>query len=271
MGNTTKNAAIIRDQLEQVELKPHPGPAPVRRSRSFFRILGQAVRMLVATVAGVALAAFIVVRVYERVFVSEPSGTAYISSDAIVLSAPTSGQVTYLNAVAGKGEPAFTVLGDDGRTLSVDMPCDCRMMDPVAVEGTRVRSGMPVGEVIPKDPAIYVAATIDGDALLTLYKYPQVAVTFVDGETVPATIRTLPRISNVVSGRSGEVQVTLDPGRELTAAEIGEPVKVTFDTFPLFMRAWKNRLSALNFDFLREPVAADSTGTNDLATNLRSP
>jgi hypothetical protein len=248
MGNTTKNAAIIRDQLEQVELKPHPGPAPVRRSRSFFRILGQAVRMLVATVAGVALAAFIVVRVYERVFVSEPSGTAYISSDAIVLSAPTSGQVTYLNAVAGKGEPAFTVLGDDGRTLSVDMPCDCRMMDPVAVEGTRVRSGMPVGEVIPKDPAIYVAATIDGDALLTL-----------------------PRISNVVSGRSGEVQVTLDPGRELTAAEIGEPVKVTFDTFPLFMRAWKNRLSALNFDFLREPVAADSTGTNDLATNLRSP
>jgi alginate biosynthesis protein Alg44 len=219
--------------------------------------LRQGVRVCFALGAGAALAAFVASRIYDRMFTHDQAGASYVATDTVILAAPVTGQVTYLNRAAKAGEPAITVLGDDGRQVSVDMPCDCTLMEPLVAVGSRVSGGTPAGELIGKNTPIYVTAAVDGDLLLTLYKNPRIAVTFPDGKTVQAAVMALPRMSGLGLAHGSGVNVKLVPDRKLMAAEIGEPVKVTFDTFPVFMREVKTAISAIRIDLWGAAEAAE--------------
>lgn len=215
------------------------------------RLAKQGSRIALVAGAGIALTGFVGSRVYDRIFISEDQGASFISTDMLVLSSPADGQVTFLNRTAKKGEPLLTVLTDDGRQVSVDMTCDCAMMEPLVTEGARVFSGMPLGEMMRLDASVEVTAMLSGDALLNLYKNPRVTVTFTDGEAVPAAIINLPRISGLAASQNNLVAVKLKPDRQLSKAEVGQPVKVSFDSFALFRSSGPSQTVMSKVDLVR--------------------
>ncbi len=222
---------------------------PIRRPS--FLNFNQVMKVFAAGAGGIALVAFIGIRLYERTFVSYPAEASYVAADTIVLAAPASGQLQFIKTDAAQGEPAFSLLQDDGRTISVDMPCDCVLANLQVQVGSRVTPGSAIGEAIGRDPAIYVVAMLDLDRLLTLYGNPHISVTFVDGETVPAVVNGLPRISELESSRTGMIRVKFQPQRKLGLVELGQPVTVALDTFQPLLRSWKSHFAWLWPDKVR--------------------
>lgn len=216
-----------------------------RIRRPSFLGLKQITKVVAAGTAGIALVAFIAIRLYERTFVIYPAEASYVAADTIVLAAPASGQLQFIKTDAAQGEPAFSLLQDDGRTISVDMPCECVLANLQVQVGSRVTPGAAIGEAIGRDPEIYVVAMLDLDRLLTLYGNPHISVTFVDGETVPAVVNGLPRISELESSRTGMIRVKFQPQRKLGPVELGQPVTVALDTFQPLLRSWKSHLAWL--------------------------
>ncbi len=97
---------------------------------------------MVATVAlSLTLAGVAVKLVYERVFSKEVQQLAVLSTGGQALRAVASGQISYLNLGAKRGEVLYTLQSVSGTTLSINMPCDCKVLPMNAGEGSTVMAG----------------------------------------------------------------------------------------------------------------------------------
>lgn len=246
MNEPTKPVTVrkARPQKAAAQSRRRAQPTKAGQTLSYSKF-GQGLRVAAAAATGIVLVTFITSRIYERAFVSYPAQSSYIAADSMVLLSPVPGQLKYLKIDAARGEPVFSLLLDDGRTISVDMPCDCVLSNAQTRVGMRVNTGMPIGEAMGNVPSLYVTALLDVDHLISLYGNPRISVTFVDGETVSAAVGDLPRINALEASRSGLIRVKLKPERALSPAELGQPVTVAFDRFPTLLPSWSTRVGWL--------------------------
>ena len=230
--------------LGSVAAKPETGSANKSAAGGAGRI-GKFLRGTLALAAGVALLLFVVERVHQRVFVITPAGLASISGDIITLTAPDSGAVSIIDKMPGLGMPIAGIFADGGKLSLINMPCVCRIVKNLMPKGGVVEKGQPVFAVMPGDGEMFITAETPVSALPGLKAGASIFVTFSDGSQSLASLRSvLP-----IDADARHLDVTFTTATPLDPSQLGEPVKVVFDTFPGWWAGIKNQSSQLYSNF----------------------
>lgn len=197
--------------------KPKGAQAPVRRMRRF----GGTLLLLLLTVALLALVGS---KVFQRVFTHRLAAPAVVGFDGRTLAATATGQIDFLDPGAQSGEVAFAIRSNTGQTLSVVMPCDCRV-EVLGVEaGSTVFAGDPVLHVSDPDAALVLTGTVLPEEMLDLARASAVDLRFADGTRVTAE---LPPGSLGSAAPGDPVPFRLVPSQPLAADRAGELAEVT--------------------------------------------
>lgn len=196
-----------------------PARGPVRGGG--LRRIGGTVLVVALTVALVGL---VVGKVFSRVFTLRLSTPAVAGFDGRTLAATATGQIEFLNPDAKTGEVAFAIRANTGQTLSVVLPCDCRVEVLGPDAGSTVFAGDPVLRVSDRDAPLVVNGTILPEELLELSRARSVELRFADGTT--ATARLAP--GGLGSAAPGDpVPFQLIPDQPLVADRAGQLAEVT--------------------------------------------
>jgi len=198
------------------------------------RAVGVSARYAAIAAAAAALLVFVAASIYERVFVV-PSQSARIVADIIVVPAAANGRVTFIagGSEVDAGEPIATVLAANGMSETIDSPCHCQIHARHVRSDSFVVLGEPILSLRQPDAEPYVVAHVPDNYLMQFYRGVTATIEYADGYRVAnAKIRPLPVLpEDGTAEDGGVVRVALDPGRSITAEEIGQPARVYFDTF----------------------------------------
>jgi hypothetical protein len=195
--------------------------------------IGKSAKGLLALAAGVALAAFVVERIHQRVFVTSPQTVSSIGGDVATLVAPSSGLMTEVSQAAAFGQPIAGILSGDGKLQVISMPCVCEVAKTFVTKGAVVTKDDPILAVMPQDGELFIKADAQTRILPYLKAGAPISVTFADGSMSTASLRSvLP-----VDDNAEHLALTLSSGKPLDVAQLGEPVVVSYDTFPV---VWTN-------------------------------
>jgi mannuronan synthase len=180
----------------------------------------------VATVAlSLALAGVATKLVYERVFSKEVQQLAVLSTGGQALRAVASGQISYLNLGAKRGEVLYTLQSISGITLSINMPCDCKVLPMNTGEGSTVMAGDTIVEVIDRATAPVVQAVVTAEQAKQLVAGDIAELSLADGQVTFGRLAQDAQALKPV-GNQGEVRALIAPQADLGDAAIGAPVSV---------------------------------------------
>lgn len=191
--------------------------------------------------------------VYKRAFVI-PAQSAFVTADVIVMTAPTAGMLTSLlpegQETITRGSPIAGIQNDSLAGVTVESPCNCRVVARKARVGMHVTQGENLLVLAPDTAKPYGLARLTPNQALALQSGTTVQVGLGDGATAtPGIIREIRRHSSLWAGD----QRTLDPGApvevlidfagDVPLTAIGTPLAVEFDTFADsrlngFLRRW---------------------------------
>jgi mannuronan synthase len=112
--------------------------------------------------AGLALLAVIAFGVWERHFAID-AVTATIDAPVVEVRAPIAGR--FVSALAPgervlEGASLGRVQGLDGATLTLESPCDCRMLDQLGLSGLYHQAGDPLIALVPAQEPLMVRAQL---------------------------------------------------------------------------------------------------------------
>lgn len=183
------------------------------------------------TVAGGAALFYLGTSIYDRLFVFE-AASAQVAFDTIDQTSPIAGTLT---AVAKPGPVAsgavlFDVVDADGATTEVASPCNCEVATGGREYGAFVSAGSTVVKLVRSDSTPKVLVGVAFPDLRRVYEGAAIDIRFLDGEQIHGA-RVL-AIRSLGGQQSGLVSIEVDPGRQLKAAQFGEPVYARFDTAP---------------------------------------
>jgi len=193
------------------EASARPNAAPDRG-------IGAKMRQLSGTVAIIALSALLVTlvaqRVFQRAFTTTLATPAIAGFDGRTLAATATGQIDFLNPQAKPGEVAFAIRANSGETLSVTMPCDCRI-EPLGVEaGATVFAGDPILRLSAPDAPLILSGSLPAGRAIDLAAADHVELRFADGTHFAATLAP--------GGIAGSASVDLLPYRLLPVTPLPE-------------------------------------------------
>lgn len=188
-------------------------------------LIGRTVKVVATVALSLTLAGVAVKLVYERVFSKEVQQLAVLSTGGQALRAVASGQISYLNFGAKRGEVLYTLQSVSGTTLSINMPCDCKVLPMNAGEGSTVMAGDTIVEVIDKATAPVVQAVVTAEQAKQLVAGDIAELSLAGGEVAYGTLARDAQALKPV-GNQGEVRALIAPQADLTEAAIGAPVSV---------------------------------------------
>ena len=193
------------------------GVAPARRVRRFGGTL-----LLLALTA--LLLGLVATKVYQRVFTYQLVSPAVVGFEGRALAATATGQIDFLDPEAKSGDVAFAIRSNTGQTLSVVMPCDCRV-EVLGVEaGSTVFAGDPVLRVSQPDAPLVLTGTVLPEEMLALAQSSAVDLRFADGRDVTAHLAP----GGIGTAAPGEpVPVRLIPDQPLADDLVGQLAEVT--------------------------------------------
>lgn len=181
--------------------------------------------MAAAAAATVALAAVVANLAYARVFSSEVPRLATVSGDGEVMRALASGQISFVNDKAAKGDVIYALRSTSGDTLNVTMPCDCRVLPHRISEGATVLAGDPVVEVVQSNSSPVVVAAMPGELAKSLVAGNVAELRFADGTIAYAhPVDTTTGFG--MASNEDLVTVRLAPSTPIPTEKIGTPVSV---------------------------------------------
>jgi hypothetical protein len=210
-------------------------------SRHALSTAGRLAKGLLALAAGIALIAFVGERMHQRMFVTTPDAVSSVGGDIITLAAPVSGLLMELKGAASFGQPVAGVYSSEGKLQILAMPCDCQVVKSFMAKGAVVEKGQPIMAVMPKGGEFFINTEANINVLSGLKQGASASLLFADGSVASAKLRSvLP-----VRANSTSLQITLTSDTPLAAAQLGEPVKVTFDTWPSFLASFRSSSQVL--------------------------
>jgi hypothetical protein len=188
-------------------------------------MVGRSVKMVATVAASLVLAGIAANLVYERVFSKEVKQLAVLSAGGQPLRAIASGQISYLDLGATRGEVLYTLQSVSGTTLSVNMPCDCKILPTRAGEGSTVMAGDPIVEVVDETATPVVQAVVSADQAKQLVSGDIAELRFSDGKVIFGNLAQNAEALTAV-GNEGEMRALIEPSTELGSEAAGSPVSV---------------------------------------------
>ncbi|MEZ5583502.1 MAG: HlyD family efflux transporter periplasmic adaptor subunit [Candidatus Competibacteraceae bacterium] len=191
--------------------------------------------------ASLLLVAAVGSSLYNKLFVI-PAQAAFVTADVIMVTSPTSGVLTTLppagQDTVTRGSPVAGIDNGSSYGVTVDSPCNCRVVARKAKAGMFTKQGDTLLVLAPDTAKPYALAQLLPSEALSLRNGTAVRVGLGDGEkTVPGTIREIRRHADLWTGGQGNpgpwtpVEVVIEFGEELPLSSIGAPLAVEFDTF----------------------------------------
>jgi mannuronan synthase len=182
-------------------------------------------RFLATSVLTLALAGIVASLAYTRIFSHEVPQLGMVAGNGEVLRAVASGQISYLNTAAAKGDVVYSLRSNSGDTLNVTMPCDCKVLPGKIAEGATVLAGDPVVEAVSGNVEPVVDATMSPDLAKMLINGSVAELHFSDGRVVYAKPADAPDAFRP-TGREHEVDVRLVPEGPIANEALGTPVSI---------------------------------------------
>lgn len=156
------------------------------------RGLRPVLRRVAGTAAIVGLTALLLTlvaeKVFQRVFTVTLATPAIAGFAGRTLAATATGQIDFLNAAAAPGEVAFAIRANSGQTLSVLMPCACRVETLGVEAGATVFAGDPILRLSAPDAALEVTGALPPDRAYDLARADHLDLRFADGTVVAARL-----------------------------------------------------------------------------------
>ena len=215
------DASVRRSDAARIQPKSINGSL----GRRLKRLVGGAVIAL----ASAALMGVVGIGLHERFFVIDADGLSTVTVEGMTLRAISAGQIEFLNPEAKAGQPLFSIKAVSGDSITVSMPCDCRVIPGQLVTGETVLAGEPVVQVSAADARPIVHTRLNARGVRELAGGARVEIVLPGGRRVGATY-SAPTFSGTAAAQDA-VEVTLIPGG-VTLADLGQPVSVRVLTFP---------------------------------------
>lgn len=196
------------------------------------RILGLAVFLVV----GLAAFAFLSSIVYKRLFTFE-AVAANVAAETTTVYQPRDGVVEFaaLGESVKQGERLATITlappaSAEQATVDVLSPCDCYVVSVDHPSTTYGRAGGRLITLVDKDATLYVSVRLPFRRLANLAEQPSISLTYLDGQTASDVgVLSIPKITEYTAT---QLEIRVQPGRELDPSLVGQPVLATFDTAP---------------------------------------
>ena len=196
---------------------------PVGRATALsgLRRLVGTLAVLALTFALVSLAAFLV---GQRLLVTRIEAPGRVVLAGQTLRAVASGQVSFLDPTAKKGEVAFALATTGGETLSILMPCDCEGVPAGLAEGATVVAGDPVMVAVDASRQALVEASVPASQLFALQQAGGAEMRLADGTTTFGHLTRSGPQAAIADGSS--VEVALTPETPFDASLAGQVVQL---------------------------------------------
>lgn len=166
--------------------------APARPKAALHRSFASGLRRVAGTAVIVLLSALLVTlaaqKVFQRAFTATLTTPAIVGFEGRTLAATATGQVDFINSAAKLGEVAFAIRANSGQTLSVVMPCDCRVEGTGVEAGSTVFAGDPVLRLSAVDAPLILTGAIPADQVMQLAAADHLELVFADGSRMAATL-----------------------------------------------------------------------------------
>jgi hypothetical protein len=180
---------------------------------------------------GVSSVLFLGKLLYDRMFLFE-AASASVFSETTSLMAPGEGIVKNIVAAGTvkDGQVLAKIELTTGGIAEVLSSCACETISILKKNGSFVRAGEPVINLVKADAKPVVSVRIAFHDLERVVKGASLSLLYLDGTAVNgATIKELPKI---VDDRSSLITLYVDAGRELTPSQVGQPVYAVINTAP---------------------------------------
>jgi hypothetical protein len=197
---------------------------------------GRIFGLLIFSVVGLAAFFFLFNIVYKRLFTFE-AVSASIAAETVTVFQPRDGLVEFadLPQKVKRGDRLATITVDapvDGANPKVDVlsPCDCYVLSVDSPGATYGRAGSRMLSLSREDAALYVSVRIPFRRLASISDEPQISLTYLDGSTVnDLGIISVPKVTEYTAT---QLEIQVQPGRDLDPSMVGQPVLATFDVAP---------------------------------------
>ncbi len=219
-----------------IRLRDKAGVAATRKQSGKTSLGGyfaKALRVFATVVLSIGLAALAINLVYERIFSKEVRQLAVLSAGGQPLRAVANGQISYLNNNAAKGEVVYTIQAVSGDTLSINLPCDCKILPGSVMEGSTVLAGDAVAEAVPQNTKPVVLSTVSAEQSKLLVAGDVAELRFQDGTLAYAKLETGSQ-SLTPAGNGDDVRASLVPTSPINEEAIGTPVSVRIISARIF-------------------------------------
>lgn len=187
----------------------------------------QGVRKSLVAFASLSLVGYIVLSLYQALFVIETK-RANIVADTIVVSTPKSGRLYYEqfepDARVDVGTPLVTIISDTENSFTLDSPCDCIVKGRMQSNNQWVMSGTGVLEMVNLQSIPYVEAFMPNEEALKLSAGRKVWLTYA-GDPV-AKEGVIIGIDAESRGVSEDSKLTIKPKDPIEVETVGDPVAV---------------------------------------------
>lgn len=204
------------------------GGQTASRHNAFGARMRHAFGVALILVLSVALVGLLATGIYQRFFVLDVPGLSVVSLKGTTLRAMAPGQLDFINPSAKKGDVAFAVRTISGEVVSVEMPCDCKVVPANVEKGATLLAGDPVMHVADPGNKIVIDTMVRPGVLQALANGDRARINLPDGRTATATLdRTSSSLALPQAGdANAETKIALTPDQSVTTADLGEPVSV---------------------------------------------
>jgi hypothetical protein len=121
---------------------------------------------------------------------------------------------------------------ESGGNSKVDVlsPCNCYVLSIDHPGSTYGRAGGRMLSLVPEDAALYVSVRVPFRRLASISDKPQISLTYLDGtDTKDVGIISVPKVTEYMAT---QLEIQVQPGRNLDPSMVGQPVLATFDLAP---------------------------------------
>ncbi len=210
---------IVKADLEQAKLSS--GLEQVKR------IIG----LLLFAAIGVGSLLLLANMLYNRLFVFE-AASASIFSETTDITSPAEGIIKNIIApgVVKQGQTLSTITLPSGQSSVVVSPCACETVSIIKRNGSFVRAGETLINLVKSNAKPVVSVRIAFHHLERVVKGASVNLLFLDGTAIKGA--KMREMEKNFDDHNSLVTIYVEPGRLLTPSQVGQPVYALVDTGP---------------------------------------
>lgn len=199
-------------------------PKPPVEPHSWSRRLLMAARMSLVFGLSVVMVYSAATIVYKRIAYHYEANPVTIARAGELMRATSSGQVTFVNPAAEKGDVVYSIAANSGDLLSARMPCDCELMPFAGFKaGATVLAGDEIVKLADETAALSVMTQISDGGVARVIAGDQAELELTSGAVVPVSLNF------EGGGPEGQVRATLTlPTDANGLAQSGDAARLRF-------------------------------------------